>query len=83
MANIHDLRLRLAIIRAKQEEAEKEARKPIKPSRGELYMKEYLSGMTYAAIARKYGVSRQAVCKACAIYRRRMDQKREGAEDEN
>lgn len=82
MANIHNLRLKLAIIRAKQEkERYEKVRETIQPKRAELYMKDRLSGMTYAAIARKHSVSPQAVGQACARYRRWMDQKKEGAED--
>lgn len=33
--------------------------------RADLYREEYAKGMTYAEIARKYGVSRQAVQMAC------------------
>lgn len=81
MENINNLRLRLAIIRAKQKEAQEEASNQMKPSRGELYFKEHISGMKYTAIARKYGVSRQAARATCVRYQRRMDKQKEGAED--
>ena len=69
MADINRLREQLAEILC-----EKKKRKKRKTERSEMYMKDRLDGMTYTAIAKKYGVSHQAVSKACARYRRRMEQ---------
>lgn len=67
MADINNLRERLAAILEQQQ-----AGKPRKYEKQEMYMKDRLDGMTYTAIAKKYGVSHQAVSKACARYRKRM-----------
>ena len=42
------------------------ANKP--PSRAEFYMQERKQGKTYREIAKKYGVTHQAVAAACAIH---------------
>lgn len=39
-----------------------------KTRKADLYVADRMAGMTYAAIAKKYGVSRQAVNMACAKY---------------
>lgn len=69
MENINQLRQRLWAIRSQQTKCRK---KYGKYTTAELYMKDRLAGMTYTAIAKKYGVSHQAVSKACARYRLRM-----------
>ena len=38
----------------------------------ERYMEDRMAGMTYTAIAKKYGVSHQDVSQSCARYRKRM-----------
>ena len=80
MANIHRLRAKLAEILEQQKE-ERTKFNPKMYEKQERYMKDRLSGMTYSAIARKYGVSRQAVSKSCAKYRNRVGLEKEGAED--
>ena len=62
--NINDLRKRLATMLDKEKKREM--------PRAELYMKDRLVGMSYSAIAKKHGVSYQAVRKACARYCKRM-----------
>ena len=66
MPNIHCLRTRLMLIR----------RKECKSMKAELYMEEHNSGMSYAAIGRKYGVTRQAVFDSITKYRRRMEKEK-------
>lgn len=39
-----------------------------KRTKADLYMQDRMSGMTHAEIAKKYGVSHQAVQQACARY---------------
>ena len=68
MANINDLRFRLAIMRSDERK-----RKKRKPSKAELYMKDRADGMTCVAVAKKYGVTHQAVSKACRRYRKKME----------
>ena len=67
MANINRIRKRLHEILT-QRELQKAPTYP----KQERYMKDRMSGMTYTAIAKKYGVSHQAVSKACARYRKRI-----------
>ena len=40
--------------------------------KGELYRKEYLSGLSVTEIAKKYGVSKQAVSQCCCVYGKRL-----------
>ena len=68
MAKIDRLRLQLAVMLL-------EKRKRKMP-RAELYMKDRTNGMTYVAIAEKYGVSHQNVIRACARYRNRMEKEK-------
>lgn len=72
MENINHLRARLAVILCQEKKQEKE-RKKRKMKRAELYMKDRMDGMTCVAIAKKYGVTHQAVSKACIKYRKRTE----------
>lgn len=67
MANINELRFRLAIMLSNK-------RKQRPAPKWELYARERMSGMKCVEIAKKYGVSHQAVSNAWAKYRKRMDQ---------
>ena len=74
MANIDEIRLRVAkMVLEKQNQKMKQKLKKCKPVRAEAYMKDRLDGMTFTAIAKKHGVSHQAVSQACARYKRRME----------
>lgn len=72
MANINEIKQRVAMMLS-----QKKPRKKRKAEKAELYMKDRMDGMTCVAIAKKYGVSRQAVSKSCIKYRRRMEQEAE------
>ena len=72
MENIDSLRFRLALMLSDERKRKKQ-----KPSKAELYMKDRADGMTCVAVAKKYGVTHQAVSKACRRYRRRMEQEAE------
>lgn len=77
MENINRLRERLAIMLCEENDRKKQKeRKKRKMSRAALYTKDRMDGMTGVEIAKKYGVSHQAVYKACIEYR-----KKGGAED--
>lgn len=68
MENINDIRLRVAIMLC-----EEKKRKKRKAVRAELYMKDRMDGMTVLEIAKKYGVSHQAVYKGLSRCRKRME----------
>lgn len=70
MENINNIKLRVATMLL---DKEMQKRKKRKAQKAELYMKDRMDGMTCVAIAKKYGVSHQAVSKACAKYRMRME----------
>lgn len=69
MAKIDRLRVQLAIMLLEKRQR--------KTPRAELYMKDRMDGMTYVSIAEKYGVSHQAVMRACARYRKRMEKEQQ------
>ena len=70
MESIESLRYRLY-------EMKSQAKERKKPSKAELYIKDRENGMSGVAIAKKYGVTHQAVYKACAKYRKRMEMRSE------
>lgn len=75
MADITLLREKLALIRHQQKQEQmKRKMKSSKELKGALYTKDRLDGMTYTAIGKKYGVSQQAVSRACSRYIRRLEQ---------
>lgn len=76
MENIESLRYRLFEMRTKEKELRKQKQSK-KPSKAELYIKDRESGMSGIAIAKKYGVTHQAVYKACIEYRKRMERRAE------
>ena len=81
MANINQLRDRLAVMLCQR----KDRKKPVKRKmdRAELYMKDRLDGMTCVAIAKKYGVTHQAVSNACRNYNKRMEMREEDGKETN
>ena len=68
MESIHSLRFRLAIMRSDERK-----RKKRKSTKAELYMKDRADGMTVLEIAKKHGVSHQAVYKGLGRCRKRME----------
>lgn len=75
MENINHLRARLAVILCQRKDRKKSVKR--KMDRAELYMKDRMDGMTCVAIAKKYGVTHQAVSKACRNYNKRMEMRAE------
>jgi transposase-like protein len=72
MADITRIKKRLHDILLQREIQKVQKKREKTYPKQERYMKDRMSGMTYIAIAKKYGVSRQAVSKSCAKYRKRM-----------
>lgn len=70
METIESLRYRLYEMKSKQRSGKK-------PSKAELYIKDRENGMSGIAIAKKYGVTHQAVYKACIKYKKRMERREE------
>ena len=75
MANIDQIRERVAIMLLEKEKLKQQKRKR-KPIKAELYTKDRKNGMTVFEIAKKYGVSHQAVYKGLGRYRKRMEERR-------
>ena len=71
MENINHLRCRLAVMLCQKRNTNKRVKR--KADRAEIYMKDRMDGMTCVAIAKKYGVTRQAVSKACLNYKKRTE----------
>ena len=68
MANIDEIRFRVAVMLSDEKK-----RKKRKMCKWELYMKDRMDGMTVLEIAKKYGVSHQAVYKGLCRCRKRME----------